>query len=135
MSDIQQNVSAAIVDDHYIDQPDLAKLLAQPPVTLSIDGQEITIKPTQLATDPATNKPFARPTTIYDAATELQKAGKFPRHPIPILCHREHLTPVAVCRFCVVEVGSKDPKSGSVWWQARLAPACHRQVENGMIIR
>jgi hypothetical protein len=46
--------------------------------------------------------------TIYDAATELVKAKKFAKHPIPVLCHREHLTPVAVCRFCVVDVGGPE---------------------------
>ena len=28
---------------------------------------------------------------------------------IPILCHREHMNPVAVCRFCAVDVGGRRP--------------------------
>ncbi|HKB36919.1 MAG TPA: hypothetical protein VKD72_10725, partial [Gemmataceae bacterium] len=130
----QQNVLAAIIDEHYIEEPKLAQLLSAPPAKLKIDGKEITIKRTSYAVDPTSGKPFARPTTIYDAANELVKQGKFAKHPIPILCHREHLTPVAVCRFCVVECGSKNP-DGSTWFPARLAPACHRQVENNMVVK
>ena len=114
----QENVLAAIVDDHLIDEPELAELLNAPPVKLKIDGHEVEIKRTAYATNPKTNRPFARPTTIYDAA--LQVGVK-----IPILCHREHMTPVAVCRFCVVELEG----------QYRLAPACQRQVENGMVVK
>src|SRR3954451_2852410 len=102
MSEILQNIASVIVDEHVIEQPDLAKLLSAPPVTLWIDDVPITIKPTSLAVNPRTNQPFARPPTIYDAGTELYKGGKFAQHPIPILCHREHMTPVAVCRLCVV---------------------------------
>ena len=43
----------------------------------------------------------------------------------PTLCFLESLTPVNVCRICVVEVeGSR-----------ALVPACSRQVEPGMVIR
>src|SRR5438552_7349752 len=114
----QQNVFAAIIDEHYIEEPKLAQLLQAPPAKLTIDGKEITIKRTAYATDPVTGKPFARPTTIYDAAKELDIN-------IPILCHREHMMPVAVCRFCVVELEG----------QYRLAPACQRQVESGMVVK
>src|SRR5262245_24959521 len=42
----------------------------------------------------------------------------------PTLCYLENLTPVNVCRVCVVEVeGSR-----------ALVPACSRRVENGMIV-
>ncbi len=41
---------------------------------------------------------------------------------IPTLCYLENLTPVNVCRVCVVEV-----KGARV-----LAPACSRKVEEGM---
>ena len=57
------------------------------------------------------------PTTIYDAATQ---AGI----DIPILCHREHINPVAVCRVCVVDVGGRV-----------LAPACYRPIEEGMKVQ
>src|ERR1700694_5019256 len=43
----------------------------------------------------------------------------------PTLCFLESLTPVNVCRVCVVELeGSRT-----------LVPACSRQVEAGMVIR
>jgi NADP-reducing hydrogenase subunit HndD len=43
----------------------------------------------------------------------------------PTLCYLENLTPVNVCRVCVVEVEN-----------ARvLVPACSRQVEAGMVVR
>ena len=71
------------------------------PVTVSvtIDGQEVTV--------PAG-------TTIYDAARQAGIA-------IPILCHREHMTPVAVCRVCAVDVGERV-----------LAPACYRAITPDM---
>jgi predicted molibdopterin-dependent oxidoreductase YjgC len=44
---------------------------------------------------------------------------------IPTLCYLENLTPVNVCRVCVVEVeGSR-----------MLVPACSRQVESGMVVQ
>src|SRR5262245_21656881 len=113
-----QDIISTIVGDHFLTtEKSLIDLLRAPAVTLNIDGKPITIKPTSLAIDPGTNKPFARPTTIYDAALKLGIQ-------IPILCHREHMVPVAVCRFCVVDGGP-----------GRLIPACQRQVENGMNIK
>src|SRR5262245_28512452 len=42
----------------------------------------------------------------------------------PTLCYLENLTPVNVCRVCVVEVeGSR-----------ALVPACSRRAENGMVV-
>ena len=43
----------------------------------------------------------------------------------PTLCYLENLTPVNVCRICVVELAGL----------ATLVPACSRQVEPGMDIR
>jgi formate dehydrogenase major subunit len=54
-------------------------------VTLSIDGQELTVP---------------EGTTIYDAA---KSAGI----EIPVLCHDERYDPVGVCRMCVVDVGGR----------------------------
>ena len=43
----------------------------------------------------------------------------------PTLCYLENLTPVNVCRVCVVEVeGSRT-----------LVPACSRQAEPGMVVK
>jgi predicted molibdopterin-dependent oxidoreductase YjgC len=71
-----------------------------PRVTLQIDGVEVAV--------PAGS-------TILDAC-RAQGLD------IPTLCYLENLTPVNVCRVCVVEV-----KGSRV-----LAPACSRRVEEGM---
>ena len=54
-------------------------------VTLSIDGQELTVP---------------EGTTILDAAKSLGIE-------IPVLCHDERYDPVGVCRMCVVDVGAR----------------------------
>ena len=41
---------------------------------------------------------------------------------IPILCHREHMYPVAVCRVCVVETNPN----------TKLLPSCQYQVTDGI---
>jgi NADP-reducing hydrogenase subunit HndD len=100
--------------------PDIGRILTEPParpsrppsappapvvepVTLSIDGAAVTV--------PAGS-------TILEAA---RSAGI----DTPTLCYLEGLTPVNVCRVCVVEVaGSR-----------ALAPACSRRVEAGMEVR
>lgn len=41
--------------------------------------------------------------------------------PVPVLCHREHMRPAAVCRVCMVEI--KGP--------GVLVPACQRPIEAG----
>src|SRR5271165_6458765 len=96
-------------------------------VQLTIDGQVVSVPPTQTAYDPQFKKHVEIPTTIYDAAQALaqKSAGK---NPIPILCHREHVNPVAVCRVCVVETGAT-PGVG------KLTPACQRAVEPNMVVR
>jgi CRP-like cAMP-binding protein/Fe-S-cluster-containing hydrogenase component 2 len=70
-----------------------------PLVKVTIDGHEVEVP---------------SGTTIYDAA---QKIGI----KIPILCHREHMTPVAVCRVCAVDAGERV-----------LTPACYRQITPDM---
>src|SRR4051794_1462894 len=115
MSTVEEKVPY-VEDGHVAEvEQSVADLLAAPPVTVTIDGKAVTIKRATLGKDPITGQDVARPTTVYDAA---RQAGVS----IPILCHREHMTPVAVCRFCVVEVKG----------QWRLAAACHRQVEDKM---
>src|SRR5436190_16668404 len=76
-------------------QPRAAKM-----VTLTIDGQSVTVP---------------EGTSVYDAA---RQAGIY----IPVLCHKENLTPVGVCRACVCDV-----KGGRVY-----AAACMRAVEDNM---
>ena len=76
---------------------------APAPVTLSIDGVEVSV--------PAGS-------TILDACRALGID-------IPTLCYLENLTPVNVCRVCVVEVAGSRV----------LAPACSRAVEPGMAVQ
>jgi CRP-like cAMP-binding protein/Fe-S-cluster-containing hydrogenase component 2 len=109
--------------------PSLKELLDQPPIKLTIDGKEVEISQATLKKDEngryvndADGNPVLRPTTIYDAALALGD-----RNPIPVLCHREHLTPVAVCRVCVVDI---DPNG-----KQKLGPACQRPVEKGMQVQ
>ena len=63
------------------------------------------------------------PVSVPEGATILSACASVGA-PVPTLCYLETLTPVNVCRLCVVEVEG-----------ARvLAPACSRAVENGMIV-
>jgi len=57
----------------------------QPDVTLTIDGQQVTV--------PAG-------TTIWEAARDADID-------IPVLCHADGMEPVGVCRMCVVDVGER----------------------------
>jgi CRP-like cAMP-binding protein/Fe-S-cluster-containing hydrogenase component 2 len=91
-------------------------------IQLTIDGRSVAVPPTKRIYDAVAKKDVEIPTTVYDAA---QKAGVN----IPILCHREHINPVAVCRVCVVDI-IFNGQPGRV-----LAPACYRQVEAGMEVR
>ena len=73
------------------------------PVTVTIDGVEVTIP----------------------AGSTILEAARAQGLDIPTLCYLENLTPVNVCRVCVVEVtGSRV-----------LVPACSRKVEPGMEIQ
>src|SRR5256884_9578126 len=72
-------------------------------VSLSVDGREVEV---------------LEGSTILDACRRLEVD-------IPTLCYLDNLTPVNVCRVCVVEVeGSR-----------MLVPACSRQVESGMVVQ
>lgn len=78
-------------------------VVAPPPAELTIDGKAVSV-------------PLG--STIMDAC---RQAGI----DTPTLCYAENLTPVNVCRVCVVEVTG-----------ARvLAPACSRKVEPGMDVQ
>ena len=106
-------------------------------ITLSIDGREVTVKRAVPECDSQGNikrdpdgSPIPRPTTIYDAASQafVRKPGDL--HPIPALCHREHLPPVGVCRVCVVEAA--EMSRGKV--RKKLVPSCKQSVSDGMIV-
>jgi len=71
-------------------------------VTLTIDGQEVTV---------------AAGTTIHKACESIGTDT-------PTLCWAENLTPVNVCRVCVVEVEGN----------RTLVPSCARAVEPDMVV-
>src|SRR6266480_6885653 len=72
------------------------------PVELTVDGRAVSV---------------TEDSTILDACRRLGIAT-------PTLCYADTLTPVNVCRVCVVEVeGSRV-----------LAPACSRKAEPGMVV-
>src|SRR5437868_10433862 len=75
---------------------------AAPPISVVIDGQ---------------------PVTVADGSTILE-ACRARGTDIPTLCFLPTLTPVNVCRVCVVEVAGSRV----------LVPACSRRVEPGMTI-
>ena len=76
---------------------------APAPVELTIDGQVVTVP----------------------AGATILEACRAQGIDTPTLCYLENLTPVNVCRVCVVEVaGSR-----------ALAPACSRRVEPGMVVQ
>src|SRR5207302_5447616 len=64
-----------------------------------------------------------KPVRVNEGATILQ-ACRAAGIDTPTLCYADNLTPVNVCRVCVVEVEN-----------ARvLVPACSRKVEDGMVV-
>ncbi len=76
-------------------------------MTLTIDGQEVSVP---------------HGTTIFDAA---RLAGI----PIPVLCHQQNQTPVAVCRICMVDVTEANGRP-----RPPLA-ACIFKAEPGMVVK
>ena len=109
-------------------------------VTLTIDGETITVKKAVPLKDAQGNivrdsrgNTIPTPTTIYDAATSIfvKKPGDV--HPIPTLCHKEHMRPVGVCRVCVVEVFRNH--RGTRIASGKLVPACSHRVEQGMEVQ
>jgi len=108
-------------------------------VTLTIDGRKVTVKKAVPATDDVgrlrkddKGRVIPRATTIYDAATKLFGSG--PANPIPLLCHREYMDPVGVCRVCVVQIAKFKERTGRVDVERKLMPACQHRVEDTMIV-
>src|SRR3954454_12758189 len=61
-----------------------------------------------------------RPVTVPAGAT-VWEAARSVGIDIPVLCHHEKMTPVGVCRMCVVDTGGRV-----------LAASCVRQCDEGM---
>ena len=107
-------------------------------IKLTIDGEVITVKKavplrnsqgTVVANELGDLIP--RPTTIYDAVSQMyvKKVGDV--NPVPVLCHREHLNPVGVCRVCLVEAEEVRASGRS---RKALVSSCTYHVKSGMII-
>ena len=83
--------------------PEVPPVELPPPVELTIDGRAVSV----------------------EAGSTILEACRSEGIDVPTLCFLETLTPVNVCRICVVEVtGSRV-----------LVPACSRTVEPGMEVR
>jgi predicted molibdopterin-dependent oxidoreductase YjgC len=105
------------VSAHPTDAWDPGPVFFQPPA-----------RPSRLPAAPASEPPApialaidGRPVEVPAGSTILE-ACRVSGTETPTLCYLENLTPVNVCRVCVVEV------SGS----RALVPACSRRVEPGM---
>jgi NADH-quinone oxidoreductase subunit G len=53
---------------------------------------------------------------------------------IPHYCWHPSLSIVGSCRMCLVEVGTRDPKTGVITMQPKLTPACNTIVTDNMVI-
>lgn len=53
---------------------------------------------------------------------------------IPYYCWHPGLTVVASCRMCLVEVGTRDAKSGQIAMLPKLVPACATPAKDGTVI-
>lgn len=110
-------------------------------VTIELDGQTVKVPKAVPATDEqghvkrdAQGRAIPRLTTIYDAACQLYRDTLKQPNPIPLLCHREYMDPVGVCRVCVVQIAQLKKRTGKVEIDRKLAPACKRMVEDTMIV-
>lgn len=108
-------------------------------ITLQIDGLSVTVPLAEPLTDANGNivvdlegRTTPRYTTILDAARKLyvEQIGDETKIPIPILCHQPHMSPVAVCRLCIVQIYGQ--KRGRRAAERKLLPACQHQIKEGM---
>jgi NADH-quinone oxidoreductase subunit G len=62
------------------------------------------------------------------------EAAKLAGVDIPYYCWHPGLSVVGSCRMCLVEVGSRDPKTGKISMQPKLTPACNTWVTENMVL-
>jgi NADH-quinone oxidoreductase subunit G len=53
---------------------------------------------------------------------------------IPHYCWHPGLSVVGSCRMCLVEMGSRDPKTGQVTMMPKLVPACNTPAKDGTVL-
>lgn len=53
---------------------------------------------------------------------------------IPHYCWHPGLSVVGSCRMCLVEIGTRDAKTGKIMMQPKLTPACNTIVGDGMVL-
>lgn len=104
-------------------------------VNLKIDGQTVRIPKAVPTLDSqgdiirdAEGRPKPRFTTIYDATSTAFVHETTDVHPIPTLCHREHLPPLGACRVCLVEAAEMTKRGP----KRQFVPACVQRVSEGM---
>lgn len=130
-------------DDVVVRQERATRQQYEEKVTVTIDGLAVVVPKAKPTTDALgkrlignDGKTIPRTTTIYDAAAELVAQGKWNREAlrtrIPVLCHKEHLDPVAVCRMCSVHIATT--KRGKLTASRKLVPACQHRVEDNMLV-
>ncbi|WP_020474401.1 cyclic nucleotide-binding domain-containing protein [Zavarzinella formosa] len=123
-------------NDELIRREEATRSQFEQRVTVTIDGRVVRVPKAvplrdalgNFIRDAESNK-IPRATTIYDAASQVFTREEL-RERIPVLCHQEHLHPVAVCRMCSVHLKKKDERRPS----SKLFPACQHLVQDGMIV-
>ena len=119
-------------DDRLIVREKASREKFKDEIEIVIDGQKVKIPRCVPATDFLGNEmkeadglPKPRNSTIYDAARKLVAEGVWEEDElarrIPVLCHREHLHPIAVCRMCSVHVSKKRRRDGNRGWCMGMA--------------
>jgi Fe-S-cluster-containing hydrogenase component 2/CRP-like cAMP-binding protein len=114
-------------------------------VTVVIDGIPVEMPAAVPVTDALGNVkngpdglPVPRASTIYDAAVQLVRTGLWRAEDlndrIPVLCHQQHLAPVAVCRVCSVHVSKRRKRDGKLAPSEKLVPACQHEVQADMVV-
>jgi Fe-S-cluster-containing dehydrogenase component/CRP-like cAMP-binding protein len=115
-------------------------------VTIVIDGEEVTVPLAVPKTDAQgtvlrdkNGLVIPRPTTVLDAFNALRsrlstQAPPVQLEPIPVLCHQEHMEPVAVCRVCAVRTAQFRKRANAVVLDSKLSPACQLRVAADMIV-
>ena len=53
---------------------------------------------------------------------------------IPHYCWHPGLSVVGSCRMCLVEIGTRDPKTGKITMLPKLVPACNTPATDGTVI-